>query len=296
MPGKSIARGSFNGRKEMPMRGMQVAVLGVGLALAGFGVYMAQSYVNQTQDAIAAAQARQAIQPRIETVEILVAARALRYGEPIREADVRAVAWPRGAQPEGVFTEISALMPDPTRPRIALRAMEANEPVLEVKVSRPGQPAGIAAQLSPGMRAFTIRVDSNSGISGNLRPSDLVDIYWTGRSDDQGEVTRLLSSAVRIIALDENADQDRAFSGTPRSVTIEAAPELVATMAQGQSTGRLSLSVVGIDDTTFLDTFQIDRRNILGVEAPRVEAAAQSCTVRTRRGSDVVLIEIPCTN
>lgn len=278
------------------MRGMQVAVLGVGLALAGFGVYMAQSYVNQTQAAIAAVQSRQAAQPNIETVEVLVAARALRYGEPIGQADVRAVAWPRNALPTGVFTDMATLMPDPQRPRIALRAMEPNEPVLEVKVSRPGQPAGIAAQLSPGMRAFTIRVDSNSGISGSMRPSDLVDIYWTGRGSDQGEVTRLISSGVRIIALDENADQDRTFSGTPRSVTIEAAPELVATMAQGQSTGRLSLSVVGLDDTTPINAFQIDRRDILGVEAPIAAAPVERCTVRTRRGSEVVMIEIPCTN
>lgn len=277
------------------MRGMQLAVLGIGLALAGVGVFMAQSYVNQTQDAIAAVQARQATQPQVETVEVFVAARAIRYGEPIREADVRAVAWPRNAQPEGVFTELSELIPDGSRPRIALRAMEANEPLMEIKVSRPGQSAGIAAQLSPGMRAFTIRVDSNSGISGTMRPSDLVDIYWTGRGE-QGDVTRLLSSGVRIIALDENADQDRAFNGTPRSVTIEAAPELVATMAQGQSTGRLSLSVVGLDDDTPLSVFQVDRRNILGVEAPRAEAAPERCTVRTRRGSEVVMIEIPCTN
>ncbi|MCC5971581.1 MAG: Flp pilus assembly protein CpaB [Pararhodobacter sp.] len=278
------------------MRGMQVAVLGVGLALAGFGVFMAQSYVNQTQDAIAAVQARQANQPSIETTEVFVAARALRYGEPIAEGDVRAVAWPRDALPEGVFSDLETLMPDPERPRIALRAMEPNEPILELKVSRPGQAAGIAAQLSPGMRAFTIRVDANSGISGSLRPSDTVDIYWTGRSEDQGEVTRLLSSGVRIIALDENADQDRTFTGTPRSITVEAAPELVATMAQGQSTGRLSLSVVGMDDTTPINAFQIGRRDILGVEAPRAEAPAERCTVRTRRGSEVVVIEIPCTN
>ncbi len=295
MTGTLIASGDLNDRKEMFMRGMQVAVLGIGLALAGVGVFMAQSYVNQTQDAIAAVQAQQANRPQIETVQVLVAARAIRYGEPITEADVRAVTWPRNAQPEGVFTELSALIPDASRPRIALRAMEANEPLLAVKVSRPGQPAGIAAQLSPGMRAFTIRVDSNSGLSGTMRPSDLVDIYWTGRGE-QGDVTRLLSSGVRIIALDENADQDRTFSGTPRSVTVEAAPELVATMAQGQSTGRLSLSVVGLDDDTPLSVFQVDRRNILGVEAPRAEAPAERCTVRTRRGSEVVMIEIPCTN
>lgn len=276
------------------MRGAQIAILGIGLALAGFGVYMAQNYVNQTEAAIAAVQANRAAQPTIETVELLVAARPLRYGEPIRAADVRAVTWPAAAIPPGAFQDMAGLIPDPSRPRVALRAMEPMEPILSVKVSQPGQPAGIAAMLTPGMRAFTIRVDQNSGISGTLRPSDTVDIYWTGRGNE-GEVTRLLSSGVRIIALDENGDQDRAFNGVPRSVTIEAEPEMVASLAQGQSTGRLSLSVVCLDDTTALSQIQVDASSMLGIER-RVEQVTERCTVRTRRGAEVVMIEIPCTN
>ena len=276
------------------MRVAQIGVLGIGLALAGFGVFMAQDYVNQTQAAIAAVQANRSTEPAIRTVQVFVAARPLRYGEPIREADVRAVAWPADSLPPGAFQELDALIPDPSRPRVALRAMEPSEPLLAVKVSQPGQPAGITAMLTPGMRAFTIRVDQNSGISGTLRPSDTIDIYWTGRGQD-GEVTRLLSSGVRIIALDENADQDRTFNGVPRSVTIEALPEMIASLAQGQSTGRLSLSLVGLDDTTALSQIQVDARSMLGIER-RVEAPSERCTVRTRRGSEVVMIEIPCTN
>jgi pilus assembly protein CpaB len=277
------------------MRSVQVGVLVFGLGLAGYGVYLAQHYVSQTQQAIAAAQAeRPAAGPGIPTVEVLVAARPLRYGEPITAADVRAVAWPAEAMPPGIFTSVEALVPEPRRPRVALRAMEPNEPILEVKVSQPGQPAGIAAMLRPGMRAFTIRVDSSSGISGTLRPGDMVDLYWTGRGQN-GEVTRLLASAVRIIALDENADQDRSFSGIPRSVTVEAEPELVAIIAQGQSTGRLSLSVVGVDDERELAGIEVDSRRLLGVEEATL-APAERCTIRTRRGGEVVVIEIPCTN
>jgi pilus assembly protein CpaB len=277
------------------MRGAQLGILVLGLGLAGYGVYMAQSYVSQTHEAIAAAQARQ--QPAgavIETVPMVVATRTLRYGEPIRADDVRLVDWPVSALPAGGFQSLSDVVTDPTRPRIALRAMEINEPILSVKVSQPGQPAGIAAQLTPGMRAFTIRIDNGSGISGSLRPSDMVDLYWTGRGQD-GEVTRLLSSALRIIALDENADQDRTSTGVPRSVTVEAAPETVATIAQGQSTGRLSLSVVGLDDERDLAGIEIDARRLLGVEA-RTVVPVERCSIRTRRGAEVVMIEIPCTN
>lgn len=279
------------------MRAVQIGVLGVGLALAGFGVYMAQSYISVTQNALAAARAQSGATAPVQTIEtatVLVAARALRYGEPIMSSDVRAVAWPLEAVPGGVFQRVEDLIPDASRPRVALRAMEPNEAIMAVKVSEPGEPAGIAAILTPGMRAFTIRVDQNSGISGTLRPTDTVDIYWTGRGQE-GEVTRLLSSGVKIIALDENTDQDRTYNGVPHSITVEAAPEIVASLAQGQSSGRLSLSLVGLDDETAVSQIQVDRRSMMGIEAP-VQTVTQRCTVRTRRGSEVVLIEIPCTN
>lgn len=277
------------------MRVMQIGILAVGLGLAGFGVYMAQNYVSQTQAALAAAQSRGAAAPAMELVQVAVTTRPLRYGEPINADALALVAWPANAVPPGAFQTLEDIVPDASRPRIALRAMEPMEPVLAVKVSQPGQPAGIAAILTPGLRAFTIRVDQNSGISGSLRPSNTVDIYWTGRGAEGGEVTRLLSSGVRIIALDENADQDRNFQGIPRSITVEAPPETVATLAQGQSTGRLSLSVVGLDDTSDVAQIQVDGRSLLGMEAPR-EVVQERCTVRTRRGAEVVMIEIPCTN
>lgn len=281
------------------MRGIQVGVLVLGLGLAGYGVYMAQVYITESNAALAAARAAAEAQSQagpagIATVKLAVAARPLRYGEPIGTADLRLVDWPANAIPPGAFQSFDEIVPDPRRPRVALRAMEPHEPVLASKISQPGQPAGIAAMLAPGMRAFTIRVDSGSGISGTLRPSDMVDIYWTGRGA-QGEVTRLLSSSVRIIALDENADQDRSFNGVPRSITIEAEPEMVATMAQAQSTGRLSLSVVGLDDERQLAGIEVDSRQLLGVQ-PRNEAPVERCTIRTRRGAEVVTIEIPCTN
>ena len=66
------------------MRAAQIGILGVGLALAGFGVYMAQNYVNQTRAAMAAVAAHNASLPTaMATTMVLVANRPIRYGEPI---------------------------------------------------------------------------------------------------------------------------------------------------------------------------------------------------------------------
>ena len=97
------------------MRVAQIGILGVGLALAGFGVYMAQTYVGQTQAALAAAQSRQASVVSVQTVPVLVATRALRYGELIGTSDVQLVDWPATAIPPGAFQTIEALIPDLSR-------------------------------------------------------------------------------------------------------------------------------------------------------------------------------------
>ena len=285
------------------MRIIFAAVLLLGVGLAGAAVYMAQGYIGQQQAALAAERAARA--DAVPTVTLYVMARAALYGEPLAPEDVRAVRWPGDAVPEGAFV-VPADGPDPLfatgdEPRLVLRAMEPDEPVLAAKVTEPGGDAGITARLDRGMRAFAIRVDVASGVSGFLRPGDVVDVYWTGERLDQ-EVTRLVETRVPIIAVDQTADADRAETSVARTVTVQATPVQVASLAQAQATGNLTLSLVGAHDDTVTDPVQVDQERLLGIvleeepmlaPEPRAEPA-QMCTVRTRRGSEVSTIEIPC--
>ena len=273
-------------------------VLMLGIGLAGFAAYMAQQYISQSQRELAAARA--AAQPAIETVDVLTLRNALKYGQRLTREDVLAIAWPKNGQPPSAFTEMAELFPENAEgPRYVLRAMEPGEPLLREKVTEPGQEAGITSLLSPGQRAFTIRVDVTTGVSGFLRPTDRVDIYWSGRGAN-GEITRLIDTNVRLIAVDQSFDQDRENKAViARNVTVEADPQQVAALAQAQSTGRLSLSLVGVEDETTAEAIEVNQRILLGIveeTAPEVEAVPERCTVRTRRGSEVVAIPIPCMN
>ncbi|PQO24231.1 Flp pilus assembly protein CpaB [Rhodobacteraceae bacterium WD3A24] len=274
-------------------------VLLLGVGLAGFAAYMVQDYISRQQAALAQARAQQG--PAVEMTEVMVTTEAVRYGQVLSPEAVETVAWPADAVPEGTFTDRSELFPEGAGRRVVLRAMEPSEPIMAVKVSDPGREAGITSRLSEGMRAFTIRVDLTTGVSGFLRPGDRVDVYWTGRRDrNGGDITRLIESELRLIAVDQSADQDRENATVnPNTVTVEVTPQQVAALAQAQSTGRISLSLVGAMDQTRAGAVEIDQRELLGIQ--RAEPAPEpepepSCSVRTRRGSEVVEIEIPCTN
>ncbi|MGC9371223.1 MAG: Flp pilus assembly protein CpaB [Paracoccaceae bacterium] len=273
-------------------------VLVLGLGLAGFAVYMAQGYVSKYENALARERAER--KPQIDLVEVYVANRALHYGEQLTEADVELVAWPKASLPDGAFNTPDALFPEgEPRFRTVLRAMEAKEPLLAAKVTEPGADAGITSRLSKGMRAFAISVDVSSGVSGFLRPGDRVDVYWTGTAQGREKVTKLIEPTVRLIAVDQTADADRTNPVIARTVTVEVTPQQVAALAQAQSTGRLSLSLVGSQDETVADAVEVDQNELLGIEEAEVVAKEEPkkvCTIRTRRGSDVVEIPIPCTN
>lgn len=284
------------------MRAVFGLVLVVGLGLAGFAVMMVKDFLAQ-QAMMAEAQAAPQTLP---TKMVFVAKKQLKYGDEIGRADVRAVEWPEAALPTGVFFEEAALFPEgDTRPRYVLRAMEPNEAIMDVKITKPGEDAGLTSRLAKGMRAFAIKVDVASGVSGFLRPGDRVDVYWTGRVDgvnatSSGEVTKLIETGIPLIAIDQMANGDRSEAVIARTVTVAINPQQVASLAQAQSTGRLSLSLVGNMDDTIAEAIEVDQRSLLGLaEMPEIQESREApkeevCTIRTRRGSEVVETPIAC--
>ncbi len=277
-------------------------VLLVGIALAGGAVYLAKDRIAQYQHANAQAQA--ALAKIVPTQTVYVATGALKYGQRLTREDVRAVNWPENAIPDGTFVDMATLFPENTDElRVVLREMEKDEAIMALKVTEPGEDTGLTSRLSRGQRAFAIKVDVSSGVSGFLRPGDKVDVYWTGRtsgsSSGSREVTKLIEAAVKLIAIDQSAGGTRDEATIARTVTVSVSPQQVAALAQAQSTGSLSLSLVGAEDDTIASAIEVDQRALLGIEAETVKVEAEAekvCTIRTRRGAEVVEIPIPCTN
>lgn len=271
-------------------------VLIVGVGLAGFAVYMAKEYMGKYQADLARERAARA--QMVPTVDVFVVTRALRYGEQMTSEDVRLVKWPENAIPEGAFQSIQALFPEGSPSfRTVTRTVEKDEAILATKVTEPGQDAGITSRLQRGMRAFAIKVDVSSGVSGFLRPGDRVDIYWTGRSLDQ-EVTKLIDTSIQLIAIDQSADGDLNGASIARTVTVQVSPQQVASLAQAQSSGRLTLALVGAEDDTVAEAIEVDQNMLLGIEQQQtVEVQReQVCTSRTRRGTEIIETTIPCAN
>jgi pilus assembly protein CpaB len=284
------------------MRAMFGLVLVAGVALAGAAVYMTKGYINQTQTALA--QEKNFREKTGPLVQVYVVNKPKNFGDPITKDDVQQIYWQENALPEGTFQDEKVLFPDDGKlPRYVLRQMEKFEPLLAVKVTEPGQAAGLTGLLAKGERAFAIRVDVASGVSGFVQPTDRVDVYWTGVADGQAsEMTRLIESALRVVAIDQSADGQAGTATVARTVTVAASPESIARLAQAAATGKLSLSLVGSGDDVIQAKVEVDNQGLLGIikEAPPapevVPEPDRVCTIKTRKGADVVETPIPCTN
>ena len=281
------------------MRAIFGMVFIVGLALAGAAVFLAKTYLGQ-QEAATAFQA-EVLRRTGGLTEVFVVNKPKKYGETLAAEDVQPILWPANTLPEGAFVEKDKLFPtDTTALRFVTRDMEAFEPVLAVKVTEPGAQAGLNGDLSEGMRAFAIQVEA----SDYLQTGDRVDVYWSGTPEGaQSSLTRLIESQMKIIAVDRYKDnQISDGSITSRSVTVAATPEQVGRLAQAQSTGSLAMSLVGIGDQTQNPAIEIDNNQLLGIKpaaaVPVAEqvAAPKICSVRSRKGTDVVEIPIPCSD
>lgn len=292
------------------MRAVFGLVMIVGMGLAGFAVYMVNGFVSETQVALDIERQRAA--EAVPTIAVYAVNRQIEYGETLTREDVEVIQYAEPHLPEGVFMTEEELFPKGDEElRVVTRTMEANEAILAVKVTEPGDIAGITSLLSPGMRAFTINVDVQSGVSGFLRPGDRVDIYWSGNlrtaGGDNGNITQLIMTSVELIAIDQTADNNRSDAGIARTVTVQVTPSDVASLTQASSTGKLSLSLVGAGDTQAVAAIAIDQRTLLGVVEEEVieeveeveEVVAEICYIKKRNANGERVntdIVIPCAN
>jgi pilus assembly protein CpaB len=275
------------------MRLVFLLVLLLGILLAGFAGYTAMqrfgfynSQINKYKNLAA---------KNVKTGKVVLAAKKLKFGKTLERKDVKVVLFPVKAIPKNAFRSLDEVFGEEGSdkpPRAVLRIMEPLEILSKTKVSEFGEDAGIASRLGVGVRAFTLRVDVASGVSGFLRPGNTVDIFWTGRSGKQ-TITRLILDGIELLAIDQISDVDRNNPYVARTVTVAVTPQVVAALVQAQATGKLQLSLRGTDDTAKTGEINFTQNDLLGREVIAVEKR-KKCTIKSRKGAEVTTIEIPC--
>jgi pilus assembly protein CpaB len=174
---------------------------------------------------------------------VVVAARSIGFGEAITPDALKIQPWPDGAAPAGAFRTVGQLTG--AGRRLALAPIAANEPILAQRISGPGGRATLAGLIRPGFRASTIRVDDVLGVAGFVLPGDSVDVLVTrpDGSDKTQMRSDVLLRGVRVLAVDQLADQDKNKPVVAKAATLEVTGPQAQKIALASQVGALSLSL-----------------------------------------------------
>ena len=279
------------------MRLIFLLVLVIGIGTAGYAAFLIQGQFSAKDSEInrLSNELRKVREQVVETTPVVITAAQITFAHKLTAEDLSIIQWPTRHLPENGYSTIEEVIgAEGAGPRYVKRTLEAGEPLMAVKITNFGEDIGINTLLEPGTRAFAIRVDVASGVSGFIQPGDEVDIYWTGTSGEQ-TITRLVLEKGKIIAIDQQSDQDSTRPTVVRTVTLQVSPSIVANLVQLQSSGQLTLSLRGVEDTTILGPFDVNTRTVIGNEIIAVEEV-KKCYERVRRGVELVTTEIPCVD
>jgi pilus assembly protein CpaB len=199
------------------LRASTIVMIGFAVVFGLLAVFVAQSWLNNAADA--RMRSIEASKRPIATQTIVVAAKPLRYGNELAAPSLREMPWPEGQLPAGGFAKIDDVLREGKR--IVLAAIEPNEPVLSVKITGAGQRATLSALVQPGMKAVTIRVNDVDGVGGFVQPGDHVDVALTRQVDKENASTQVVLQDVRVLAIDQVADQRQASPAVAKSATLE---------------------------------------------------------------------------
>jgi pilus assembly protein CpaB len=133
---------------------------------------------------------------------------------------------------------------------VVRRGLTAGEPLTPTRVIRPGDRGFLAAVLRPGYRAFALRVNATSGVSGLVFPGDRIDIILTHSITDRtsGEAVERRASEtilenVRVLAIDQTVDENATEPTYASNFTLEVTPKQAEMLSVVRELGGLSISL-----------------------------------------------------
>ncbi len=247
------------------MSAMRMIILLVAAAAAAGAALLVRN-LAPGQTPVQAVQ--EIVMPETEMVEeprvkVLVMRRDVSVGELLLPIDFVWTDWPESTLNINYVTE--DLMPDALEQfsqSVVRIAMYENEPVLPQKIVKKGETGYMAALLSPGMRAVSVEISTDSASGGFILPNDRVDVMVTymvqvesgngdGGGDDKQDipVTTVILENARVLAIDQQVQQGEGGSyAIGSTATLELGREEARLLAMAERMGSISLALRSVRD------------------------------------------------
>jgi pilus assembly protein CpaB len=246
------------------VRASTIVMIGFAVLFGLLAVFIAQSWLNSQAEMRMKSLEAQKTTPAA-TKTIVVAAKPLRYGNELNAESLREIPWSQDVVPKGAFNSIAEVLSGGKR--VVLTPIEANEPVLALKVTGAGQRATLSSLVEDGMKAVTIRVNDVEGVGGFVLPGDRVDVVLTRQTDKDKASTEVVLQNTRVLAVDQSADTSSDKATVAKAVTLEVTTDQAQRVWLASSVGNLSLLLRKAGETAAVSTKRITLSDLDGQAA-----------------------------
>jgi pilus assembly protein CpaB len=279
------------------MKAAPLISLGVSVALGAGAIFFGRAFLSgETPDAQANAA------PAIAMTKVLVMTSTVEPGAIIDPQFVKEVEWPERAVPEGALKNVSELGPK----AYSRGLMVPGEPLLLPKIDTTGSVLTLAAAITPGMRAVSIVVRNDTGVSGFVLPGDRVDVNEFMELEDAGgrpEGSRVSANIlarpvlrhVKVLAVDQSFEANLEGAKPSQTVTLEVTPDDALLLGAASQRASLGLALISRDEEAMVAALSppkpVDVKRV--VQPGTVRRAPANTTVRVINGESDVEVSAP---
>jgi pilus assembly protein CpaB len=239
-------------------------------------VFLTRGWLEQnTPEPVVITQVEQ-----VEKSTVVVAKRDLFFGDQLLEPYLEEVEWPADLVPEGTYTDIDDLLAED---RVVTRQIAAGEPVFTTRLSGENGRASLSTVVASEMRAVTISVNDILGVAGFVLPGDRVDIQLTREIDEGQPATEVLLQNVKVLGIDQNANDQAEEPQVARAVTLEVTPYQSQKLVLASQVGTLSLTLRNELDVAAAEPLRVTMADLSTVEineSPNAQLTEQLLSLR----------------
>jgi pilus assembly protein CpaB len=265
-------------------------MIAVAAVFGLLAVFVAQSWLNSQAEARLKSLEAQKVKPTA-TSTLVVASRALRFGNELSAASLREMPWPIDSIPQGGFRSIQEMLGQGKR--VVLTAIEANEPVLASKITGQGQRATLSAMIADGHKAMTIRVNDVDGVAGFVLPGDRVDVMLSRQIDKGNAVNDVVLKNAKVLAIDQIADERTDKPSVAKAVTLEVDIAGAQKLALASQIGTLALTLRRAGDSEATASRPITVTDLFNSKSDEPDDNGKFATVTITRAANRAIYSVP---
>ncbi|MEL6686226.1 MAG: Flp pilus assembly protein CpaB, partial [Pseudomonadota bacterium] len=206
----------------------------------------------------------QTIVEEVDYTQVLAVAEPMRMGQRISEGDLAWIDWPTEAVTAALIVddpEAEVSVMDSLIGAVVREPLTPGDPLVMSRFIQAGDAGVMAALLSPGMRAVTVRISVDTAAGGFIQPGDKVDIilqeniqpdFNAGGSGEVQQVANTIFENVTVLAIDQSfSSGETGGAALPGSTaTLELSPQDAERITVAQVRGDLSLVLRGFSGSS----------------------------------------------